>query len=46
MAGMEARLKNDRSTEVRTGIGEVKKIGHLRLADIVDKSSTGPNASL
>ena len=33
--GITKRLGNDRDTEVRIGIEEVKKIGYLRLCDIV-----------
>ena len=39
MNGMVERLRHDRESEVRMGIGEVKKIGYLRLCDVVDEKS-------
>lgn len=37
LAGFERRLQNDRETEITTALGEIGKICHYRLLDIVSK---------
>jgi 2-oxo-4-hydroxy-4-carboxy--5-ureidoimidazoline (OHCU) decarboxylase len=35
LAGAEARLENSKSEEVETALGEIAKIGHFRLQELV-----------
>lgn len=37
LAGFEARLGNTQAEEIDTALGEITKIAHLRLADIVER---------
>ncbi|XP_047410531.1 putative 2-oxo-4-hydroxy-4-carboxy-5-ureidoimidazoline decarboxylase isoform X3 [Sciurus carolinensis] len=37
---LERRLHSQPAQELRTALGEVKKIGHLRLADLLDADSS------
>ncbi len=36
LAGLDARVGNDRETEIATALGEIEKIARHRLADLVD----------
>lgn len=36
LAGLDARLGNDRETEIATALGEIEKIARHRLADIIE----------
>lgn len=46
LAGLDARVQNDRSTEIATALGEIGKIAWYRLADIVAPEGASMGGSM